>query len=872
MNRIDKLGMAFTMALALLVVVRPAGADDPLPIPAQALEWTPRSIVARQSTEFTSAPRTPPGGAPADNDPSLHDVQRYMKAADTHRALKAAQALTKHKRWGRDRDAAWLVIGLLNREAGRHNLASEAFTKVRLADGPLAAFGAFYEAEQDLTRGKPHVAIRECQQYVDSWPEGPHASACQRVIAKSYAELGISSRALETAEAYDEEHENAPISEQIELALAQWEVANAPDRAIRRLKKLAIEHEAPLTGRLSAEWLDELQAAGHEDAAIPDDDSSLRKRAVSLRDAGNRHAAWAAFERLKERAGDDTWLKNYVEQEADVFAWRTRNYDFLEKYYKARYDKKATGEDAWNRYRALSRDGQWQEAADAALAAQTGHPTTRNWRRSQEDVGRTMLLAKRYDEAQAQFETVRKRGGWSGRRGEFFGAFAALMADDLVDAEERFTTIIKKNRSYLVESRYWRARTLERADRAEEAQPDRAWIKENAPASWYSLLLSQDNAEAPTLAPFLRDGAWPGTTTPAQKPSNHRISLPTQLPVASWARPQSLTASSALALFRWTAARPEPNAPQSIVSLLRVDPLRPPSSYRASVLFDEHDAQQAFSRHAAEHETAWTDLPAIHDLARAGLYDLSGPMFSAVFEDWREAWRQKSHPAHESARAIKYSPEDWRELFLFTRDHHHSMRYVHGMSENLTDEALAQEAVRLEYPLAHDRFVWTHAHEHGIDPYLVLGLMRQESTYNAIATSRVGARGAMQIMPRTGNLLADRLTDVHYTSGDLEDPIRAVGYGITYLGLLMDRYDGVYPLAIASYNGGPHNVSRWLGGTGMDMPMDEFVEHIPFRETRNYVKLVSEGYGTYLTAYAPQDTAIVLPAHARANDPEVVDF
>ena len=71
----------------------------------------------------------------------------------------------------------------------------------------------------------------------------------------------------------------------------------------------------------------------------------------------------------------------------------------------------------------------------------------------------------------------------------------------------------------------------------------------------------------------------------------------------------------------------------------------------------------------------------------------------------------------------------------------------------------------------------------------------------------------------------------------------------------MKRFEGAYPLAIASYNGGPHNMSYWLEGTGSEMPMDAFVEHIPFRETRDYVKKVSTGYARYLSLHAPEGTA-----------------
>jgi len=244
-------------------------------------------------------------------------------------------------------------------------------------------------------------------------------------------------------------------------------------------------------------------------------------------------------------------------------------------------------------------------------------------------------------------------------------------------------------------------------------------------------------------------------------------------------------------------------------------------------------------------------------------------MMSAWFETWRDEFRRGT----AAARRIKgVEAPAWRDMFLFTRDHHHTARFTHGGWEGLTEPAAVREAWRLAHPLAHDREVWRHGRDHGIDPYLVLGLMRQESTYNAVAVSRVGASGAMQIMPTTGHLLADLAHDTHFTAGDLEDPALSVRYGITYLGLLMQRFDGAYPLAIASYNGGPFNVSSWLAGTTADMPMDAFVEHIPFRETRDYVKKVSIGYAAYVDLYATDGAAVVVPPTPRGDHADVVDF
>ena len=125
--------------------------------------------------------------------------QRHMRAGDDHRALASAKAITRAKKWGRDRDAAWFVQGVIYRDQERHNLASEAFTKVRAAKGPLAPWGAYYEAEQDLNRGKPAVAVRECETYLKTWPDGVHADACHRLIARGLAETDGIPR-LEAAE------------------------------------------------------------------------------------------------------------------------------------------------------------------------------------------------------------------------------------------------------------------------------------------------------------------------------------------------------------------------------------------------------------------------------------------------------------------------------------------------------------------------------------------------------------------------------------------------------------------------------------------------------------------------------------------------
>ena len=306
--------------------------------------------------------------------------------------------------------------------------------------------------------------------------------------------------------------------------------------------------------------------------------------------------------------------------------------------------------------------------------------------------------------------------------------------------------------------------------------------------------------------------------------------------------------------------------------LVLADPSAPPPSYHASPYFDQGRGFRELRKIAKRHGDAWPQLPAIVDLVSVGLYDLSGPLLAEVYEDYKVSRRSSRYKRYTAARAIPHQHDLWRPLFYAARDHNHTDRFTYGLWEDQPDPELARQAITLGYPLAHDRHVWNAARANDIDPFLVLGLMRTESRYDALAESRVGARGAMQIMPRTGHLMANLRDDEHFLAGDLEDPVFAVEMGIDYLGLLMRRFDGCFPLAVASYNGGPHNVGAWLQGTGSDMPIDAFVEHIPFRETRRYVRTVSSHYDVYVDLYADPMARVALPTDPYADDPLVVDF
>ncbi|MBT3222576.1 MAG: hypothetical protein HN348_26170, partial [Proteobacteria bacterium] len=135
MHRVGYLGISLTVMLALSAVVHPAGAvDDDLPRVFRASPPNPPSMLevgqydAFMGLRLPSAPKLAPGNTAKGPDPTVRDIQLHLRAGDTERAFYAAHGLTKDQHWGKARDTAWLVKGLLYREAGHHNLASEAFT------------------------------------------------------------------------------------------------------------------------------------------------------------------------------------------------------------------------------------------------------------------------------------------------------------------------------------------------------------------------------------------------------------------------------------------------------------------------------------------------------------------------------------------------------------------------------------------------------------------------------------------------------------------------------------------------------------------------------------------------------------------------
>jgi soluble lytic murein transglycosylase-like protein len=166
-----------------------------------------------------------------------------------------------------------------------------------------------------------------------------------------------------------------------------------------------------------------------------------------------------------------------------------------------------------------------------------------------------------------------------------------------------------------------------------------------------------------------------------------------------------------------------------------------------------------------------------------------------------------------------------------------SLRRAFPQLATVEQDSVPAYFLKMYYPVKYDDTIRTYSARNSVDPFLVMGLILQESYFNPQARSRVGATGLMQIMPATGKELGARL-HVPFSAARLENPEVNVELGTFHLKNLINLFGGNAYLAIASYNGGQGNVLKWKRAAA-GKPLDEILESIPFPETRNYVKRVT---------------------------------
>lgn len=145
----------------------------------------------------------------------------------------------------------------------------------------------------------------------------------------------------------------------------------------------------------------------------------------------------------------------------------------------------------------------------------------------------------------------------------------------------------------------------------------------------------------------------------------------------------------------------------------------------------------------------------------------------------------------------------------------------------------------LRFPTPHKQPVMQNADKNKIDPAWIYGIMRRESAFSEDVKSPVGAVGLMQLMPKTAQYIGKKIGVKKVSFKDLTKAKNNIELGSAYLSYLNDKYKGNKVLATASYNAGPNRVDSWIPAKG-SIAADQWIDSIPFTETRAYVKAVLE--------------------------------
>lgn len=190
---------------------------------------------------------------------------------------------------------------------------------------------------------------------------------------------------------------------------------------------------------------------------------------------------------------------------------------------------------------------------------------------------------------------------------------------------------------------------------------------------------------------------------------------------------------------------------------------------------------------------------------------------------------------------------------------------LYALAEALAERGYAQRAIRIGlrlrgseppnrrlllilHPFPYRTLITEEARDRGFDPFVASALIRQESMFEARITSHVGARGLMQIMPATGRRLAEAVGMDRFDAEVLYHPEINVHLGTRYLAQHLENYDGSLPSVFSAYNAGSHRVAMWRNFP--EYGDDElFTERIPFRETRDYVKILTRNHAVYRGLY-----------------------
>jgi soluble lytic murein transglycosylase len=250
---------------------------------------------------------------------------------------------------------------------------------------------------------------------------------------------------------------------------------------------------------------------------------------------------------------------------------------------------------------------------------------------------------------------------------------------------------------------------------------------------------------------------------------------------------------------------------------------------------------------ALDNTREWPSVPGDAGEAAAALRRLDALEDAGMADAWKEELEWQT-------RRLDRRPAAVLALAEGVRDRGHAIEAIR-MGRALLERRNGEwdgRLLRVVFPFVYRELLEAEADRADVDPFLLAGLVRQESSFNPKARSRVGATGLSQIMPATGAWLAPGAGVSNFDASLLAVPEINLRMGARYLRDQLRRYGGKRDLALAAYNAGPSRADKWRRELGYGGDPDRFRERIPFTETREYVQVVIRNAVIYRRLYGSE--------------------
>ncbi|MCA9538973.1 MAG: transglycosylase SLT domain-containing protein [Myxococcales bacterium] len=834
-------------------------------------------VLLLATAAFSHAGDWPGWQPPAGPDAFWHGPGRTLEPTEAER--EAGRMLAAAKEDAYATAAARLMRGLARYRQGRWR--SAATDLKRAARGPLhnADIADFFRAECAFHAGDYVHAEAQYKRFQKRYP---HSTWRHRATVR-LADVALAlDRPAEAVKGYDrvlDLYPEYPHRAAIRFALAEAErLRGRFDASARWLDRIINElPEDPLA--LVAERA--LQALEAQGAELPTQSvEAALARGIDLRSRKYFHPALDTLQRLTtdpRTTASDRWKARY--QIGRTLYQMERYEEALASFSALIDDAAAPSRKRWaTRWKSycLERLGRLDPAAQALMVGMGTDPKAPS-AEAQYEVGWLYFNGAEYEKAATWFGQAARRGRAWASKTHWLRAWLAYRLGDYKTAAEAFKRLQASSRARPERYGYWLARTLARQGEIEAAVDTYKGLIDRDPLSYYAY---QARARLEELGrPLWREPDADGAPEAEDETAEEGIACgegderpgcrlvdadgadEPESPEAAAAEPGATEGEE----LPQSAA--EPTADDDAVAQLRRLSERwggaMPAfakAYELAVIGEpiwamQHlrlvsDELRAFYRAGRKQRARWQFEPDPYVDYR----DLNPP---------RAEWGRRNTdrgPRSDTRRvrflAARRDKAFWpqlRDAFAALGDYHYARRLARKEDRvSGRPEGPENQKWRNRYARAFQPIVEANARHYGLDPHFIWALMTVESTYNPWAVSRASARGLLQVMPHTGALVADRMHWRNFGPALLFEPEVAIEMAAWYFNELLQKFNGQLPLAIAGYNAGPHRVAWWLTRKG-HLPMDEFIEEIPYTEAREYTKKVLKYLALYHRIYRGED-------------------